>query len=239
MKKVIRLTESDLHRIVKESVKKIIKESGKGLGYGLPDDEKKALRTSVGGYQPSEKLDKIEVDYGAGPFDRTIKRKVSPEQVRQAAHKNARGKKAPLARSQKYVTHSKMADKGEYGHNDYDEYVINYLCDKFNGVYLDGYIAVPVEDMWGEEGEAIRNEFMKYGYGEDESIRDKDVEYDLKYDNSGYQFDPNTNYMKFTLGSQRGAIEWDDPNGPYLTYSDTKLPPKPKIGTSEFMRQNN
>jgi len=28
MRKVIRLTESDLHRIVKESVKKIIKESG-------------------------------------------------------------------------------------------------------------------------------------------------------------------------------------------------------------------
>lgn len=28
MKKVIRLTESDLHRIIKESVKKIIKESG-------------------------------------------------------------------------------------------------------------------------------------------------------------------------------------------------------------------
>ncbi len=33
MKKLIRLTEQDLHRIVKESVRKIIKESGDSLSY--------------------------------------------------------------------------------------------------------------------------------------------------------------------------------------------------------------
>jgi len=32
MKKIIRLTESDLHRIVKESVKRILAEDGEGMG---------------------------------------------------------------------------------------------------------------------------------------------------------------------------------------------------------------
>ena len=222
--KIIRLTESDLHRIVKESVKKIIKESGKGLGYGLPDDEKKALRTSVGGFEPSTEEYEDYVDYGEGPVRKTFTSKVSADKMRQKAHKKARGKKKPLAKS--------TSD------SDYNAYVRNYLCNKFNGVYLDGYIAVPVEDRWGEEGEAIRDEFMKYGYGEDESIRDIDVKYDLEYDDSGYQFDPHADYMKFTRGRQSGFMEWDDPSGPYGTYSNTKLSPKPKIGTSEFMKQN-
>lgn len=237
MKQIIRLTESDLHRLVKESVKRVLKESGKGLGYGLPDAEKKALRTKNGGYQPAEKWDKIEVDYGAGPFMKSYKSKLSPEQVRQDAHKKARGKKAPLAKSQKYVTHSKMADKGEYKHNDYDEYVENYLCDKYNGVYLDGYIAVPVEDRWGEEAYNIGQDFKKYGYGQDESIDGDTVKTDLMYDDSGYEFNPDSDYIAFTKGKSSSYHEWDDPNGPYGTYRSRKLPHTPKIGTSEFMRQ--
>lgn len=44
MKRKIRLTESDIHRIVKESVKKVLKERTKGER-GLTDDEVSRMRT--------------------------------------------------------------------------------------------------------------------------------------------------------------------------------------------------
>lgn len=171
------------------------------------------LRTAEGGYQMGRGSDETEVDYGSGSSTRTFYYDIPPNQMRQNAHKQARGRKKSLARS--------------IGDSDYDEYVKNYLCDKFNGIYINGYIAVPVNDRWGEEGNTIRNEFMKYGYGEDESIRNYKIE---------DRFGPDSDYMVFTKGEQSGFMEWDDPSGPYGTYSNTKLPPTPKIGTREFMR---
>ena len=246
MKQIIRLTESDLHKLVKESVNRIIKESGRGLGYGLPDDEKKALRTKNGGFKPGVEHDEVEVDYGGGPFMKTFTSKVSPEGMRQKAHKAARGKKAPLAKSQKYVTHSKMPDNGEYEHNDYDEYVRNYLCDKYNGVYLDGYIAVPVDDRWGDEAYDIAQDFKKYGYGQDESIDDDTIETDLMYDDdSGYEFNPDSDYITFRKGKSISYFEGDDPgafgysaSNPYGSFESSKMKDTPRIGTSEFMKQN-
>lgn len=244
MKQIIRLTESDLHRLVKESVHRILKESGRGLGYGLPDDEKKALRTQNGGYKPGVERDEIEVDYGGGPFMKSFTRKVNPEGMRQKAHKVARGKKAPLAKSSKYTKH-RFPDNGEYDHNDYDEYVEKYLCDKYNGVYLDGYIAVPVDDRWGDEAYDIAQDFKKYGYGQDESIDNDTIETDLMYDDSGYQFDPETDYITFRKGKSTSYYEWDDPgafgygpSNPYGEFKSSKLGDTPRIGTSEFMKQN-
>ena len=181
------------------------------------------LRTAEGGYQMGRGSHEVEVDYGGGPVSKTFSYDIPQNQMRQKAHKRARGRKKPLARS--------------IGDSDYNEYVKNYLCDKFNGVYLGGYIAVPVHDRWGEEGDAIRNEFMKYGYGEDESVRTIDIKYDLEYSDTGYRFDPDSDYMVFTKGKQNAFMEWDDPFGPYGTYSSAKLPSTPKIGTREFMRR--
>ena len=235
MKQIIRLTESDLHRLVKESVKSILKESGKGLGYGLPDAEKKALRTKMGGFKPGTETYQDYVDYGGGPTRKTFTSKVSADGMRQKAHKAARGKEKPLAKSQKYVRH-RFPDNGEYDHNDYDEYVENYLTNKFNGVYLDGYIAVPVEDRWGEEAYNIEQDFKKYGYGQDESIDNDTIESDLMYDDSGYEFDPNTDYIAFRKGKSTSYYEWDDPYGPYGEFKSRKLDNTPKIGNSGFMK---
>ena len=240
MKQIIRLTESDLHRLVKESVKSILKESGKGLGYGLPDAEKKALRTKMGGFKPGEEWSEIEVDYGSGPFKKSYKEKISPEQVRQNAHKKARGKGKPLARSQKYVKHSKMADEGEYDHNDYDEYVENYLCDKYNGtpVYNSAfgeYIAVPVEDRWQGTWDMVQD-FKKYGYGWYETMPFRSIEYDLED-----EFDPDMDYMAFVKGKSSAYNEGGrNPNTGRIDFTpqSSKLGKTPKIGTSEFMKQN-
>ena len=235
MKKIIRLTESDLHRLVKESVHRILKESGKGLGYGLPDDQKKALRTQNGGFKPGVERYEDYVDYGGGPTKKTFTSPLSADDMRQKAHKAARGEKAPLARSSKYTKH-RFPDNGEYDHNDYDEYVEKYLCDKYNGVYLDGYIAVPVDNIWGEEAYEIAQDFKKYGYGQDESIDNDTIETDLMYDDSGYEFNPESNYIAFKKGKSTSYYEWDDPYGPYGEFKSKKLDDTPRIGTSEFMK---
>ena len=235
MKQVIRLTESDLHNLVKESVKRIIKESGRGLGYDLPDAEKKALRTKNGGFKPGTESYEDYVDYGSGLTRKTFTSKVSADGMRQKAHKAARGKTPakPSGINKEFRDEHDIPQTG-----DYDEYVENYLCNKYNGVYLDGYIAVPVEDRWGDEARNIEQVFKKYGYGQDESIDNDTIETDLMYDDSGYEFDPNTDYIVFTKGKSTTSYEWDDPYGPYSEFKSKKLGDTPRIGTSEFMKQN-
>ena len=242
MKQIIRLTESDLHKLVKESVNRIIKESGRGLGYGLPDDEKKALRTKNGGFKPGVEHDEVEVDYGSGPFMKTFTSKVSPEGMRQRQHKKGRGK-TPAEPSRINKEFRDEHDISQTG--DYDNYVINFLCDKYNGVYLDGYIAVPVDDRWGDEAYDIAQDFKKYGYGQDESIDDDTIETDLMYDDNGYEFNPDSDYITFRKGKSRAYMEWDDPgafgygpSNPYGEFKSSKLGDTPRIGTSEFMKQN-
>ena len=96
-----------------ERVKEMLKSSG----------EMSDLRTVRGGYEPSVEKEEIEVDYGGGPFRKSFNRTVSPNDMRMRAHAKSRGKKKPLAKSS--------------GDDDYNDYVRRYLCDKFNGVYLD------------------------------------------------------------------------------------------------------
>ena len=301
-KKVIRLTESDLHNIIKESVKKMLNEGltpylsymAKKHGgikwldknyqfdkldvqYGTSDffevdenndiprnllrfadcvikfrdgknlyaikpmyhnneqikqmlknsEELNNLRTQHGGYEPEiTKYEYYEPDRGTMSGYHTT----SPEEVRQRTHKKARGNRKPLAKTN--------------GDSDYDAYVEKYLCSKFDGkpIYIDfddyyiKCIVVPVDNVWGEEAEFIRNEFRKYGYGEKESISRSTIE-----DCMGDDFNPNMGYIAFVNVEQDSFIEVDDRrmSKDYGYYKKDKLPKTPKIGTSGFMKTGN
>jgi hypothetical protein len=159
--------------------------------------------------------------------------------MRQKAHKAARGKEKPLAKSQKYVRH-RFPDEGEYDHNDYDEYVENYLCDKYNGTpaynsVFGEYIAVPVEDRWQGTWDMVQD-FKKYGYGWYETMPFESIEYDLED-----EFDPDMDYMAFVKGKSSTYNEGGrNPNTGRIDFTpqSSKLGKTPKIGTSEFMKQN-
>ena len=204
MKKVIRLTESDLHNIVKESVKRVLNEGltpvfkqiakrhggvkwvdkkyqfdklpfgnydwdefielypGKDIPWTLQrkfvdrvmdfndggslyvlkpeyhnnqkikdmlksSEELSAQRSAD--FQPGTERGEIEVDYGGGPTTKSYTRTLSPEAMRQKAHKAARGK-TPAEGAAKNDAFRK--EHGISRSGDYDEYVKNYLCDKFN-----------------------------------------------------------------------------------------------------------
>ena len=154
----------------------------------------------------------------------TYKQTHSPEQVRQGNHRRARGVKQP----------------GAQGNGaDYDKYVEQYLCKKYNGeiergrftgmkdgeeMYDGVDIIVPINVESGQyweyysspECRAMRDEFRKYGFGEDE-------------------YGCNEKKMTFTKGKSVSRLEIDDKG----LYPDYFMPysrdiSAPKIGTSEF-----
>ena len=320
MKQIIRLTESDLHKLVKESVKRVLNEGltpvfksiakrhggvkwvdkryqfdklnfpnrgwdyffeakGSDIPYRLlqfadkvmqfndgkslyaikpqyhdneqikqmlkSSQELDDLRTAEGGYQPGEERKEIEADYGGGPFTKTFYSKVSPNQMRQKTHKKARGK-SPLEPSR---INKEFRDKHDISQTgDYDNYVINFLCDKYNGLYVDYHIAVPTPESgrWENEAYKIIEEFKKYGYGWDESFGNRDIEYayDWADERTKKRFNPDIDYMGFEKGETKSYMEWDDPgtfgysaSNPYGSYKSSKMKDTPRIGTSEFMKQ--
>ena len=219
-----------------EQIKQMIKSSGE-----LAD-----LRTAEGGYKEGEEWDEIEVDYGGGPSMKSFKSKVSPEEMRRRAHKKSRGK-SPVEPSRINKEFRDEHDISQTG--DYDNYVKNFLCDKFNGLYVDYHIAVPTPESgrWGEEADKIRDVFEKYGYGWDESFGNSDIEYayDWADERTKRRFNPDIDYMGFEKGESRAYIEWDDPgafgygpSNPYGSFESSKMKDVPKIGTSEFMKKN-
>lgn len=320
MKQIIRLTESDLHRLVKESVKRVLNEGltpvfksiakrhggvkwvdkryqfdklqfpnhgwdyffeaktsdipyrllqfadkvmqfndGKTLYAIKPQyhnneqikqmlkssEELADLRTAEGGYKEGEEWRETEVDYGGGPSTKSYKSKISPGEMRRRAHKKSRGK-SPVEPSR---INKKFRDEHDISQTgDYDNYVINFLCDKYNGLYVDYHIAVPTPESgrWGEEAYKIVEEFKKYGYGWDESFGNSDIEYayDWADERTKKRFNPDTDYMGFEKGETKSYMEWDDPgpfgysaSNPYGSYESSKMKDTPRIGTSEFMRQ--
>jgi len=317
MKQIIRLTESDLHRVVKESVKKILNEGltpvfksiakrhggvkwvdkryqfdklqfpnygwdyffeaktsdipyrllqfadrvmefndGKTLYAIKPQyhnneqikqmlkssEELASLRTAEGGFKVGTVTDYSDLDDWGDP----TKKKLTADGMRQWQHKKGRGKTPaePSRINKEFRDEHNISQTG-----DYDNYVINSLCDKYNGLYVDYHIAVPTPESgrWGEEAMKMIEEFKKYGYGWDESFGNSDIEYgyDWADERTKKRFNPDIDYMGFEKGKTRAFIEGDDPgafgysaSNPYGSYSSSKMKDVPKIGSSEFMKQN-
>jgi hypothetical protein len=64
-------------------------------------------------------------------------------------------------------------------------------------------------------------------------------------DDSGYEFNPDSSYLTFRKGKSISYFEWDDPgafgysaSNPYGSFESSKMKDTPRIGTSEFMKQN-
>jgi hypothetical protein len=114
---------------------------------------------------------------------------------------------------------------------------------------VDYHIAVPTpkDGRWGEEASKIIDVFKKYGYGWDEGFGNKDIEYALDWadERTKDRFNPDIDYMGFEKGKSRAYMEWDDPgafgygpSNPYGSFESSKMKDVPKIGTSEFIKQN-
>jgi hypothetical protein len=316
MKQIIRLTENDLHRLVKESVKIVLNEGltpvfksiakrhggvkwvdkryqfdklqfpnygwdyffeakGSDIPYRLlqfadkvmqfndgkslytikpqyhgneqikqmlkSSEELADLRTAEGGFKAGTVTDYSQRDDWGDP----TKKKLTADGMRQWQHKKGRGK-SPLEPSRINKEFRDEHDISQTG--DYDNYVINFLCDKYNGLYVDYHIAVPTPESgrWGEEAYKIVEEFKKYGYGLDESFGNSDIEYayDWADERAKKRFNPDIDYMGFEKGETKSYMEWDDPgpfgysaSNPYGSYESSKMKDTPRIGTNEFMKR--
>lgn len=207
----------------------------------LKSSEELAANRSAG-FKPGTVTDYSDLDDWGDP----TKKKLTADGMRQWQHKKNRGKSpAELPRK-----NNEFRDEhGISQTGDYDEYVKNFLCDKFNGFYVDYHIAVPTPEdgRWGEEASKIVDEFKKYGYGWDESFGNSDIDYayDWADERTKDRFNPDIDYMGFEKGKSRAYIEWDDPgpfgysaSNPYGSFESSKMKDTPRIGTSEFMKKN-
>ncbi len=69
MKKIIRLTESDLHRIVKESVQKVLKEQDMFLQQLKDDAASGELNNKIRGFNRKNALGTQRADYAGNDLD--------------------------------------------------------------------------------------------------------------------------------------------------------------------------
>jgi hypothetical protein len=153
---------------------------------------------------------------------------VTPEQERQAAHKKARGKKTT------------GIGKGSDRH--YWRYVSNYLrgvAESAGGVeMMDGYLVPMDRDPktyeYTPEAEKIADEFYKFGYSEYSGGYGNKYKY-LVYDEDRNKINPEQYYVCF----ENGTYDEDDwENERSVTVDPKGYYERPKIGTSEFMKQN-
>lgn len=143
------------------------------------------------------------------------KQTLSPQGVRTLRHKGRRGK------SPKGI--------GGGGDKDYQRYVNDYgermAQEKYNAYILDDFIAIPVENMWGQEAYDIEQDLKRYGY----VLKNKpygNMSYDYiksQIESYGYTYNPDMDYLVFSRYNH-----YDDES------SKLAKPDVPKIGHSGF-----